>query len=309
MTIDRDITRIVRSWLQVDEHESADRVVDNVLALLEATPQRRSWWLTRRFAQMNNSAKFAIAAAAVVVISIVGFNLLPRSSSNVGGGPGVSASPSPSASPSTAASPSSSPAIAFPAAGPLPVGRHTFTEDGIVFSLALSTTGWSSSGLNCPQGCTTNAGWIDRGNGQTPTSAWLPIWAVDGVFTDPCTQKAAPAATTVAELASAVTHIPGTTATAPKDVTVAGHAAKYVVVTIPHTLPCAPNSFHLWYDIGGCGGSTPCGRYASAVDSIVRVWVVDLNGKPFWLEGETYQGASPSLGQEIQSIVDSVQFE
>ena len=30
MTTDRDMTRIVRSWLRTDEHESADRVLDGV---------------------------------------------------------------------------------------------------------------------------------------------------------------------------------------------------------------------------------------------------------------------------------------
>ena len=51
MDTERDVTRIVRSWLRTDEHESADRVLDNVLALLDATPQRRSWWPARRIAQ------------------------------------------------------------------------------------------------------------------------------------------------------------------------------------------------------------------------------------------------------------------
>ena len=41
MSTDRDTTRIVRSWLQTDEHESADRVLDAVLDQLDATPQRR----------------------------------------------------------------------------------------------------------------------------------------------------------------------------------------------------------------------------------------------------------------------------
>ena len=50
MSTDRDTTRIVRSWLQTDEHESADRVLDAVLDQLDTTPQRRAtWWPARRF--------------------------------------------------------------------------------------------------------------------------------------------------------------------------------------------------------------------------------------------------------------------
>ena len=67
MQSDRDVPRIVRSWLRTDEHESADRVLDNVLALLDTTPQRRSRWPARRVTDMNTYTKLAIAAAAVVV--------------------------------------------------------------------------------------------------------------------------------------------------------------------------------------------------------------------------------------------------
>ena len=42
MNTDLDTSRVVRSWLRTDEHESADRVLDTVLALLDATPQHRS---------------------------------------------------------------------------------------------------------------------------------------------------------------------------------------------------------------------------------------------------------------------------
>ena len=44
MTAERDTTRVVRSWLRADEHESADRLLHTVLARLDTTPQRRPWW-------------------------------------------------------------------------------------------------------------------------------------------------------------------------------------------------------------------------------------------------------------------------
>ena len=102
MSTDRDMTRIVRSWLRTDEHESADRVLDNVLALLDATPQRRSLWPTRRIVDMNSVAKLATAIAAVVVAAVVGINLLPG---GVGPGDDPTPSPSPSPSPSPTAPP------------------------------------------------------------------------------------------------------------------------------------------------------------------------------------------------------------
>ena len=64
MTADLDTTRIVRSWLRTDEHESADRVLDTVLARLDATPQHRSLWPVRRIADVNANVKLLIAAVA-----------------------------------------------------------------------------------------------------------------------------------------------------------------------------------------------------------------------------------------------------
>ena len=49
MSTERDLTRVVRSWMRDDEYESADRVLDAVLDALDATPQRRATsWPVRR---------------------------------------------------------------------------------------------------------------------------------------------------------------------------------------------------------------------------------------------------------------------
>ena len=92
MSTDRDTTRIVRSWLEEGATALPDRVLDAVLDQLPATSQRRPWWPVRRFDEMNNALKLAIAAAAVMVVALVGINLMPRSGSV--GGPVPSMSPS-----------------------------------------------------------------------------------------------------------------------------------------------------------------------------------------------------------------------
>jgi hypothetical protein len=62
-------------------------------------------------------------------------------------------------------------------------------------------------------------------------------------------------------------------------------------------------SFDLWY-------APPVGlaRYATAVGSTIRTWIVDVNGTPVWIDAETFKGAGPA-GREIQQIVDSIHFE
>jgi hypothetical protein len=295
MHSDADVTRIVQSWLRTDEHESADRVLDDVLALLDTTPQRRPRWLAQRSAQMNTFAKLAMAAAAVVVVAIVGINLLPsEGSSRVGGGSSPTSSPSPSASP--AASPE--PAAVFPPAGKLAVGRYAMTKGGVPFTIGVSTTDWESNG---------DFG-INKGAGVGPTDASFIFWLQTpvGVFSDPCNgTKGPPVGLSAAKLASAVTAVPGTDVVAgPRDVTVGGHPAKRVVIRIREDIGCSPNDFYLWY-----APRADLARYATQIGSTISVWIVDVDGKLVWIDGETYKGAGLQPQRDIERIIDSIQFE
>ena len=65
MSTDREVTRIVRSWLEEGATALPDRVLDAVLDQVPATPQRRSLWPARRSTEMSNIYKVLIAAAAV----------------------------------------------------------------------------------------------------------------------------------------------------------------------------------------------------------------------------------------------------
>ena len=92
---DRDVTRAIRSWLHEDRHEDVSRIAGTVLDQVETTRQRRSWWPARRFEFINTYAKFALAAAAVLVVAVVGYNFLPGR----GGVGGPTATPSSSPAP------------------------------------------------------------------------------------------------------------------------------------------------------------------------------------------------------------------
>lgn len=79
MSSDRDVTRIVRSWLDAGMNVLPDRVLDAVLDQLPATPQRRAGWLARRFPIMNSNMFRVAALAAVILIAVfVTIGLLPR---------------------------------------------------------------------------------------------------------------------------------------------------------------------------------------------------------------------------------------
>jgi hypothetical protein len=298
MGTERDVTRIVRSWLRTDEHESADHVLDNVLSLLDATPQRRSWWPARRIADMNTIAKLAIAAAAVVVVAVIGINLLPASG-RVGGGPAVS--PSPSVTPVPSQSPRA--ATAFPNSGELAIGRHSMIREGVAFSINVAAPGWVSQ-----QGFE-----FIKGPEGAPDGASFIFWAPTpvNVYADPCAHKPlTPAAGPgIASLASAVSSIPGTKlVSGPSDVTVGGHPATRTVITIPEDVDCAagPGGFLLWYDPRMAVGT---GRWPTVLPSTMSVWIVDVDGKIVWIDGETYKGSSPTLLREMQQMIDSIAFE
>jgi hypothetical protein len=128
MHAEPDVTGIVRSWLRADEPESADRVLRNVLAVLDANPQRQRVRPARRPADIHSIAKWAIAAAAVVVIAVVSTNLSPPSR-EAGGAP---------------TSPSPSPSATAPHVGHLglpPVGATPSTPEGGELVLRLEGTG------------------------------------------------------------------------------------------------------------------------------------------------------------------------
>src|SRR4029077_3965917 len=78
MSADRDVTRIVRSWLEDGATALPDRVLDRVLDQLPATPQRRARWPARRLREMNIPSRIGVAAAAVVALAVVGVLAFPK---------------------------------------------------------------------------------------------------------------------------------------------------------------------------------------------------------------------------------------
>ena len=96
MTTERDPrTRIVLSWLREDAHENAERVLLRALDEVDATPQRRSLGGRRGGrTDMNSYAEAIVAAAAVLVIAVVGYQFLPGNG-GVGSQPTIAPSPSP----------------------------------------------------------------------------------------------------------------------------------------------------------------------------------------------------------------------
>jgi hypothetical protein len=302
-----DVTRIVRSWLRTDEHESADRVLDDVLGLLDATPQRRSWWPAWRIADMHTYAKLGIAAAAVVVVAVVGINLLPGRGGIGGGGPAASPVASASAAPSLVATAPSSPsptsAALFPARGPLSAGTYRAVLEGVPLSFSVQGSGWRVDETDG----------IGRNEYGAADFIGLDLWesAPENVYADPCahTPLKPPPSATASGLAAAAAAIPGTDlVSGPSSVVVGGHPAQLVVLKIRDDLDCDPHDAYLWYD-DSSGGASGGWHWAEGLGATYRVWIIDVDGKLIFIDAYTFKGASPEPGQAVERVIDSIQFE
>ncbi len=330
MSTDRDVTRIVRSWLEEGPTALPDRILDAVLDQVPATPQRRAWWPAWRFRDMNTSFKLAIAAAAVAIVALVGINLLPRAGGVGGTGPSPTptspqtAPPSQAAPPSPLASPSASNVpTRFPDA-PMPAGTYmvapfappngegvchnppqpgcseTARDDSLRFTITVPD-GWSGimAGI-----------WLTGPGNSPPDGAGLLFSRGAWLLSDPCKYIAAdvPVGPTVADFVDAVENHPLLDTTTPVDVTLAGYSGKYFDLQVPadiskcETEPGNPSSgpiYRPWEP----------GIYAQGPGHRWHLWVLDVDGVRVVVQSADYAGTSAKTRDELQAIVDSIQIE
>ena len=117
-----DVELVLRQWLADDGDVAPDRILEVVADRIALQPRRPIWRLQGR-SFVNTYTKLAAAAAAVLVVGVVGWQLLPRN-----GGAGAAA---PTASPTTPPLPvaSPSPSVAASASAVFPKW-YTAQSDG-----------------------------------------------------------------------------------------------------------------------------------------------------------------------------------
>jgi hypothetical protein len=322
MSSDRDVTRIVRSWLEEGVSALPDRVLDAVLDQLPATPQRRSWWPARRLSEMNTPIKLAIAAAAVVVVAIAGINLL-----SIGGdigGLGPTPSPSPSPTPMPSESPSPAPSAALFPNGQLAAGSYAiqpFVGPGglcVAESLQAGCTEAGAEDDAIRITLTVPDGWSGLESSIVPTvESYLPpgggglnfgrggwLYTVSqvcgGSGPDP-NGPTIPTGTTVDEFVTALVDHPDLDVTSPVDVTLGGHSGQYLELRIPANATTVP---------GGCGYFVwEPGIYAQGPNALWRIWVLDVDGVRMVVRADSFPGTTPEVQAQLQAIVDSIQIE
>jgi len=291
MRTDPDVTRVVRSWLDEGVDRLPERVLDSVLEAVPSTPQRRPMWSSWRYHPMSNIVRVAAIVAAVLVAGVVGIRLLPG---------GQVGSPAPTPSPTASPSPTPVPNAILDAslkAGTYRVGNPfgkpftiTFSDDWTARTLGASDTQFKKT---LPE----NA------------APWIVIDIPDNVYADPCHnagQTPTPAVpSTVDGLATALTHMVGFEAGPVSDAQIGGHAGKTFVLTNAintETAGCTGGAMlPMWTFPGGASGTN-----GGATE---QIWVLDVNGTPVVIDGETFPTTQPADRGVIEPIVRSITFD
>ena len=310
MTPDRETLRIIGSWMEDGRTRLPDHVLDVVLDQLPSTPQHRPGWSARRIIPVNGLAKYAIAAAAVVVVAIAGLNLLVP---GVGQPGGVGAQPSPSPAASPTATPRTDPAGDLEAgsyvAHPLPNPDDSLT---VTFTVPEGWVGGSDAGADGLGLSLQPAGAPTTGSPGGIAIQFLDVTTLHG---DPCRWSSADGdvrvGSAVDDLVEALVAQTAYEVSEPVDVTIGGQSGKRVDVVVP-TEPfdgqasfahdCDGKRFRLW-------STTAHGSEGIYVQGPANRWqanVLDVDGTRLVVVVQDFPGTLPEDRAELDAIVDSL---
>ena len=227
----RDTEQLLDAWMRDGPTVAPDRVLDVVVDRIERQGQRPVWRLDWRRYTMNPTIKLAAAALAVVVVAVIGYNLLPAGSPNVGRPlPTATTSPTPivTATPSFNVEGPCGGALST-CRGSLAAGTYTSREMDPALTFAIPT-GWYNK-FDQPRGYGLESG----PNTSLEVQRDLVVARAD------CVEAPDPAVgTTASAMVQALAARPGLDTTEPAPITVGGLSGFMIDVTLAAdwTTPC-----------------------------------------------------------------------
>jgi len=311
MNARRDPDRLIHTFLMEGATELADDVYDTVRDRIEHKRQRAvigPW----RAPDVNPYLKIGLAAAAVLVVAVVG--LRQFGSSNVSG-PGSGPTQVPTSTPAVTPVPSvASPSSA--AVGGLPEGPFVLFgkapadgAPGAGLTVTIAAPGWYGER---GQGILIKNEKEDPPDGSgTIVFAEGPGWYVPG---NPCGwQSTMPKtrATTVDQVVAAMAAQTSRDASAITDITVGGYAGKSITLHVPDDAAfatCDKGKFCSLAD-PETFPADPCLRYAQGAGQIDEMWVVDVKGQPVVIDWTHFKGTPADHLAELEAIVRSTTFQ
>jgi len=286
---DRDVTRVVRSWLEEGVTALPDRVLDAVLDQLPATPQRRSWWTAWRPSVVNsNTVRFGLAAAAVVLVAIVGIYLV--------GGPNVGGPPDSAPSPSAELTP-------FPTATPMP--RLSGQESLAAGRYRVDPTIPMVVTVEVPDGWGAGGPWVVFGpkGFDAPDGMAIRFYTVRRLFANPLSPdegflpEVGPG---VEDLVNAMVNHPDWPTTGAEAITIDGYAGQVVHLTLPPDTSDATPFYFFGDEIGG--------QYGWVAGQLFDIYVIDVDGERLVIDAHHYPGTSEADLAAQRAVLDSIQL-
>lgn len=320
MISDREVTHVVRAWLQDGMTELPSRVMDGLLEQLSVTPQRHGPWPTRRLQAAPQHSRMILATMAALVISMVGAGFLIGQASRPVGPPANASQPIPAGTPAPSATEVPTPTA--PTLGSLthPIDAGLYAIDPLRVPLRLP-----SISLRVHGGWDNLDGYGVQAHTADPDAMMsVTFWSLARVYLDPCHWRGAeqrgdladpPLMRSLDGQAEALSdwwRVNGAfgpfaptspQATAPIDLQLAGRDAKYVEVTVPPDLDfsaCDGGEYRLWM---GAGGQFPIVRQAGQVE---RVWILSVGSDLLAVDASHSARASAADLITLQAIVDSI---
>jgi hypothetical protein len=167
-----DVELVLNGWLADDGDIAPDRVLEVVADRIAMQPQRRTWRLPGRLT-LTPAFKYGIAVAAVLVVAVVGYSLLP-----MGPSVGTQSPVPPTLAPTLAPTPSPSEMVLSD--GPLTAGRYRLQPFADAPKLSFTA--------DIPTGWTGVLGLAMFGplGSEGPRGVTVALLRTDGLFSDPC---------------------------------------------------------------------------------------------------------------------------
>lgn len=262
---------------------------------------------------MNNGLKLAMAAAAVVVVTLVGINLLPRSEGVGVPGPSPTSDPTQTPWPTQTPSPTTASNFNF-AGGSYAPGTTYVIDDPCCVAPGRMTFTMPASGWYAPL-----EAWRIGKNvagGSDLFDLYVTPHFVDNIYTGGCewrgTELDPPVGPTVDDLATALIAQAGPGASPPASVTVGGHPGKKVELSVPEGL-----------DVTTChsdGDQAIFGRFVSDRGFGAQpythgngqhntFYIIDVDGTRQVIDAMYLPNTSAADRAEQDQIVASIRFE
>ena len=302
MTHERDIEHILGHWLADGPDMAPDRVLDAVADRIERQSQQPAWRLRLKETPVNGILKPLLAVAAVIVVAVIAYNVLPFGSRGVGGQP--SASPSPSAS--QISSPSAAAIVcdsgSTGCAGPLAAGVHT-TD---IFKPVLAFT--------VPDGWTNSFQTARAYNLQPPGRGFffqvLSQVAIPEQSADCSAQRKAGVGNSVTDWVDFLTSHPGLRAGSPTPVTVGAYEGVSVSVRVdPTWANTCPAAIGPAVILVTDNGASP-DRTTWIDDQRTTLTIVDVAGETVIIRTESAPSANAEAAdnETVKPIIESMRF-